>query len=119
MEVVRVQLERHLCERGDRIDAVARMKLAERRAEHAVLEPAQNSVADELVQRHAAAARAAFLEHPRSEHCVGAALAQRPDEIRKTLRRVLAVAVDQRDEIEAAVRSRSGNRSSGCRRSPD
>ena len=79
------------------------MELAERCAQHdPVLEPAQDAIADELVERHAAAQGAALLEHARSEHGIGFAVAQRPHEIGKAFRRVLAVAVHERDEVEAA-----------------
>ncbi len=103
VEVVGVELERHRHERGDRVDAVTGVELAERGAQHPVLEPGQDAVADELVERHAAAARAALFEHPRAEDGVGSPLAQRTHEIGQALGRVLAVAVHQRHEVEAVL----------------
>ena len=44
-----------------------------------------------------------MLEHPRPEHRVGLAVAQRPHQIGQALRRVLPVAVHQRDEVEAVL----------------
>ena len=69
----------------------------------AVLDPREDPVADELVQRHAARARAARLEHPRAEDGIRFAVEQRLDEIGEALRRVLAVSVQERDEIEASL----------------
>ena len=49
-------------------------------------------------------ARAAPLrQHPRAEHGVGAALGERGDEILDDLGRVLTVAVEQHDDVEAVV----------------
>jgi hypothetical protein len=79
------------------------MELAQRRAQHAVLKSAQDPVADELVERHAPPKGTALFEHARAEHRVGLAVAQRTHEVREALGRVLAVAVNQRDEVEVLL----------------
>ena len=63
MEIVRVELERDLLERRNRVHAVTGMELAQRGAEHPVLEPAQDAIAEKLVERHAAAQGAGPVEH--------------------------------------------------------
>ena len=54
----------------DPVGAVARVPLAEADAGDQVLGAGQDPVADVLVERHAAAACAARVEHPRPEHGV-------------------------------------------------
>ncbi len=103
VEVVRVQVERDRAERLRRVHAVAGVELAEVRPEQLVLEAAQDLVPDELVERHAAAEGASLGHHPGAEHGVGLAVAERAYEIGEALRRVLPVAVDERDVVEALL----------------
>ena len=69
----------------------------------AVLHRREDPVADELVERHAAAQRAERRHHAAAEHRVGLAVAQRRDQLRQLLGRVLAVAVHHGDEVETAL----------------
>ena len=52
------------------------MELAQARAQQFVFDPRQYRVADELVQRHAAAQRAGWRQHARAEDRRGLARAQ-------------------------------------------
>ena len=63
VEVVGVALERNRTQRVDAVSAVAAVPLAEVGADHRVLEPGEHLVADELVERHPAAARGARFHH--------------------------------------------------------
>ena len=65
-----------------------------------ILDAAEDAVAHELVERHAALDRAEPGHHPAAEDGVGASVAQRCDQIGQLLGRVLAVAVHHRDEVE-------------------
>jgi len=110
-----------LLERGDRVDPVPGMELAERRAQHPVLKPAQDAIATNLYNGiPPRKAPFGFFEHPRAED--GVRLRRHeggPYEIRKTFWRVLTVAVQQRDVVETPARSRSGIRYFWLPRSPD
>ncbi len=100
MEIVGVALERNLFERVDRVEPVAGMELGEVRAEERVLEPGQHFVAEEFVKGHPALARPAPGHHAGTEHGVGFPGDQRGEQFGQALGGILAVAVDQRDEIE-------------------
>src|SRR5881392_4149794 len=76
------------------------MEFTQRRMQKKVLAPRQDPVADELVEGHPAAARAAFFQHPRTEDCIRRSVSKWEDEIRKTFGRILTIAVKKRDEIE-------------------
>src|SRR5690606_9300122 len=76
MKIVSVSMEGHLLECLARIETVARMKLAQRHAQHRVLEGREDLVAYVLVQRHSSLQRLPFLHHSRAEHCVGFACLQ-------------------------------------------
>ena len=102
MEFAGVEGERNLLQRGDRVHAIAGVELAQCGSQHPVLEPGQDPVAGEFVQGHAATQGGGAFDHPRSEHGVGFAVAQRSDEIGQTLGRVLSIAMQQRHEIEPA-----------------
>ena len=103
VEAVAVLLERDPRERGEVERAVARVPLREDEPRDAVLEAGQDLVADVLVERHPAAARAAGGEHPRPEHDVRPAVEQRGDHLRQHLRRVLAVAVEEHGDVAAVL----------------
>ena len=70
-------------------------------AEHAVLDRGEHLVADPLVEGHAAAKRVEAVDHPRRDEGVGLLLAERAHDLGQVLRRVLAVAVEQHDVVEA------------------
>ena len=103
MKILRVPLERNLRQRAGRVEPVAGMKLREPGAEHPVLEIGQDLVADPFVERHAAGAGGAFVDHARTEDGFGFAVDQRPEEGGKFFRRVLAIAMDERDDVEAVI----------------
>src|SRR5207244_2599314 len=103
VEIVRVELERDPSQRIGRVDPVAGVKLAQIGSEHSVLPPCEDLVANELVRRHAAPSRGAGLEHPRTEDRIRRPGRERTDELGQTLRCVLAVAVYERDEMEALL----------------
>ena len=119
VEVVGVERERNALERRDRVDAIARVELAETASEQPVLERAQDLVADELVERHAARARAALARAcaSRTPHRPRRRASGR-SRVGQAFGRVLPVAVEQGDEVEAVAGWRSDSRSSDCRRSP-
>ena len=79
------------------------MKLRELRAEHPVLETGQHLVADPFVERHAASARGPFVDHARAEDRVRFTGEKRREQRRQFFRRVLTVAVDERDDVEAVI----------------
>ena len=74
-----------LANAGDAVRPISAVPLAEIRADSSVLEPRQDLVADEFVERHAAAAGRAGLHHPRAEHGVALVELQRLDELRQAL----------------------------------
>ena len=103
VEAVAVALEGQPSQRLDRVRPVARVPLGQPDAGHGVLDRGQDAVADELVQRHAATARRAGVEHAGAEHGVGLAGEQRGDHLGEQLGGVLAVAVQQHDDVEVRV----------------
>ncbi len=76
------------------------MELGEPRPEQEVLGGAEQLVADELVQRHAALQRAKAGHHAAAEDRIGLAIAQRLNQPRQLFRRVLPVAVNHGDVVE-------------------
>ena len=103
VEVVRVEREPDPPQRRHRVGAVAAVELGEPGAQQRVLHSGEESVADVLVERHPPAQRAERRHHPAAEHRVGAALLQRREQPRHLLGRVLAVAVEQDDDVEPAL----------------
>ena len=79
------------------------MKLTETGAQQLVFDPGQDLVADELVKRHPAAARAGRREHARTENRGCLAGAQRLQQCGQAFRRILAVAVNERDKVVTAL----------------
>ena len=103
MEIVRVFLERNLREGRGGIEPVTGVKLGQLRAEHPVLEPGQDLVADPFVGRHSAAARRPFVDHARAEHRIRFVARERREQLRQFLRRILSVAMHKRDDVETVV----------------
>ena len=103
VEAVAVGLERDARQRGNRERAVAAVPLAQRHPGHGVLECGQDAVADELVRGHPAAASGATLQHPRPEHDLGVAGDERGDHRGEQFGRVLAVAVEEHDDVQALL----------------
>jgi hypothetical protein len=100
VEDVRIALERQRTERRHPVGAESRVELRQARTQHPVLEPGEDLVADELVERHAAAPRRAGDQHPRAEHRVSGAIKERPEQVGDAFRGVLAVPVQQHHEVE-------------------
>ena len=103
VEVVGVLLERDRRQCGDGVRPVPGVELGELGAEQRVLHPRQDLVAGELVERHAATARRAPLEHARPEHRVGIAVDDRPHDVGQALRGVLAVGMEHHHDVETAL----------------
>jgi hypothetical protein len=96
-------VERYFAERSNRVRPITRVPLRQRRTGNAVLEPSQDAVADELVRRHAAATRAALVEHAGAEHGVGLSSHEGRDHLRKEFRGVLPITVQQYHDVEIVV----------------
>ena len=79
------------------------MKFAQLRAEHRVLEIRQDLVAHPFVERHAAVERILLVDHARAEDRIGVFVDERLEQDGQLFRRVLAVAMDQGDDVEAVV----------------
>ena len=75
------------------------MEFAKVRPKQTVLSPRQNLVAEELVNRHAAAQSTGRSQHARAENCRSLTTFQRFQKIRQTLRRILPVSMHKRYEI--------------------
>ena len=116
VEAVVVLFERDLGERGDAIGAVAAVPLRQVSAHHRVLEPREDAVPDELVERHAASAGIALLHHARPEHRVALAVDDRRHDVGQLLGGVLTVAVERGRRRRDRVRWPTGTRPSDCRR---
>ena len=87
---------------GRAVGPVAAVQLAEARADQAVLRPGEDPVAGEFVEGHAALERAPFRQEAAAIHGVragGAGVFRQ--QVRQKLRRVLPVAVQQHDDVEA------------------
>ena len=83
------------------IDPVAGVEFRQRGPEQAVLAGGQDPVADEFIGRHAAGAGGALGHHARPEHRIGFPRRGRSDQVRQAFRCILAVAMDQRDDVKA------------------
>ena len=103
MEIVRVFLERDLGEGRRRIEPVAGMKFRERGPQHPILEGGKDLVADPLVERHPAAARRFLIDHARAENGIGFLCNERRDQLRQFFRSVLAVAVNEGNDVEPVI----------------
>ena len=79
------------------------MEFAEARLQDAVLIPGEDLVADEFVERHPTPERVFPHEHPRAEDDVGLVARERCDHVGEHLGRVLAVAVDEHDDVKAVL----------------
>jgi hypothetical protein len=82
------------------VGSVTRMKLRQSRPQGPVLQRGQYPVPEIFVQRHPAVSGSARLHHPRSEHGIAFATDQRLDHRRDQLGRILAVPVQEHDDIE-------------------
>jgi hypothetical protein len=103
MKIVAVAFERNAPERVGRVHPVAGVELGQVRPEKCVLEGRQNPVAEELIERHPAAKRPATLHHARAEHGVGLMVEQRLEKGRQLLGGVLAVSVQECDDVEPVI----------------
>src|SRR5579885_333349 len=102
MEIIGHVGEVDLLEGVKIIGPVSTMKLGEIQSESAVFKVGQDAVADVFISRHAALERAAvILHHARSEDGVSRAGDDRMVHAVQDLRRILAVAVQQHDRVEA------------------
>ncbi len=68
-----------------------------------VLEGGEHLVAHPFVERHAAVERVLLVDHARTEDGVGVLFDERLEEDGQLFRRVLAVAVDEGDDVEALL----------------
>src|SRR5712692_934451 len=103
MEIVRISFERNLCERTRGIKPIAGMKLREVCAEHVILKCGENLIADPFVKRHSAPASGALVDHARTENGVRLAAHEWVEQLRQLFRRVLTIAMNQRDNIETMI----------------
>jgi hypothetical protein len=103
VEVVGVGREVDVLEGVHPVGPVAAVPLAQVEPGQPVLESGEDLVADELVERHPTLPGGAGTHHPRAEDCVRLAGEQRCHDALDDLRRVLAVAVQQDDDIEAVT----------------
>src|SRR3954447_4745983 len=103
MKDVAVEMKGNPPQRSGRVDSIARMPFAQVRAQQPILNCRENPVSDELVERHAAPPCISFFDHPRPDDGVRLSGGKRLDELRQALRRVLPIAVNQRDEIESLL----------------
>ena len=103
VKAVGIEVEGNPPQRVRAVEAITGMEFAQPRAEQPVLQKGQHAIAGEFVERHAALARAAAGQHARSHHRVGAAIQQRLQQGGQQFRRVLAVAMDQGDDVESML----------------
>lgn len=95
-------VEGNAAECADGIGAIAGMEFGEAGADEAILDEGQDFVAEELVERHVAAAGGAFDHHARAHDHLGLAGFERGEEVLHDLGGVLAVAVEEDDNVEAS-----------------
>ena len=98
-----IAFERQLRERVGGIQAIAGVKLRQVRLQHPVLESGQDLVADPFVVRHPARSRRFLVDHARTEDGIGFVPNQRSKQLRQFFRRILAVAVQEGDDIESVI----------------
>ena len=98
-----IAFERQLRERVGGIQAVAGVKLRQVRLQHPVLKSGQDLVADPFVVRHPARSRRFLVDHARTEDGIGFVPNQRSKQLRQFFRRILAVAVQEGDDIESVI----------------
>ena len=103
VEAVAVGLERDRRQRRHRQGPIAAVPLAEREPGDGVLDAGEHPVADVLVQRHPTLAGVAAGHHPGAEDHLGVAAHDRLDDIGQQLGGVLAVTVEQHDDVEAVL----------------
>ena len=103
VKIVRVSLKRDVLQRLHGVEPVAAVKLAQRRAEHDVLVTREHLVADPFIHRHPARERVLLFDHPRAKHRIRLTFNQRLDQRGQLLRRILAVAVDERHDVKSVV----------------
>ena len=86
------------------IGAISAVKLREVHSQRAILQDGEDAVAGILIQRHASLQRPPVgAHHARAEHGVRLARDQRAVKLRQNLRRVLPVAMQQHDDVEALL----------------
>src|SRR5258708_5941940 len=95
-EVVAVLEKRNRLEKTTRVSAIPGVKLGQVQAEHAVLGPGQEAIADALPPRHAGLRRVEA-KPPRAEHNVGLAVLDDAAEVRDDRWVVLAIGVQHDD----------------------
>src|SRR5688572_27019930 len=100
---IRVEIEWNPPQELDRAHFVAGVKFAQLASQDTILIPTQNAVPDIFVERHPALERISAHEHARSQHHIRVPLRERLQQLGKHFRRVLAIAVDQRHEIESTL----------------
>ena len=103
VEAVRVRLERDLPQRIRAVRPVPGVPLAELHTREGVLDPGEDAVAEILVSRHATAARSTWGEHPRPKHRVAHAVLERLDDLRQHLGCVLAVTVEENNDVDVVI----------------
>ena len=118
VEIVGVDLERHLAQEVGRVGPESRVVLGEMQTGQVVLDDRQDAIAGHLVERHSAGAGAAQIAHAGSQNHVRARALPDLDELREQLGRVLAIAVQEDGEVEARPPGPGDSRASGCPRSP-
>ena len=101
VEVVGVRGEVDVVQRVDSVGPVSRVPLAEGQPGEGVLHRREDAVADVLVRGHPARTRRALRHHSRAEDRISVSTEQRVDHRLNDLRRVLAVAVKEHDDVEA------------------
>src|SRR5512132_2449316 len=103
VKVIGVAVEWQLLKRRHRINSIPGMKLTQVCPQQPILKRSEDFIADQLIERHTALARRPSVEHSRAEHGIGSPLIERLQKLRQHLRRILAVAVKQRNEIEIVL----------------
>src|SRR5258708_24105891 len=99
-EVVAVLEKRNRLEKTTRVSAIPGVKLGQVQAEHAVLGPGQEAIADALPPRHAGLRRVEA-KPPRAEHDVGLAVLDDAAEVRDDRWVVLAIGVQHDADISS------------------
>jgi hypothetical protein len=95
--------EGDLAECIDGVGAVAGVEFGETGADEVILEEGEDAVADEFVERHSAFAGGAGDEHAGAHDHIGGAIFEGGEEVLHDFGGVLAVAVEEDDDVEVAV----------------
>ena len=103
VQIVGVELEWNRAQRTRRVRAVAAVDVAEPPSEQPRLDRREHPVRESTQPRHSAVGRTRCLEETRADHGIRLTRQDRRDHVRKALRRVLAVAVQQHDGLVAVL----------------